>query len=318
MSLTHRLFGIRSCNEVITGKRGRPCLEYDIKRCIAPCVDTICSPNAYRRRGRAGTRLFLEGRNDELVEQLRRADARRGGRASGSKEAAQLRDAIRTVQTLQRSPAEDGDRRARRSRRVRRQARRRRRRRPGLPGAQRPRRRAHRARRRASAPRCGCAAASEARPTALASGDPAVLRAARAPPEIHVPVEPDDDREALETWLSARVGRRVRIVVPQRGEKRGLVDLGDAQRGARLSDALQRRTRRRITTRSRRSRRAGAAGAAAAHRVLRHLDDAGQRDGRVDGGVRGRADAPQRVSQVPGARIRTRRSTASMPIRRLR
>jgi excinuclease ABC subunit C len=38
MALTHRLFGIRSCNEVITGKRARPCLEYDIKRCIAPCV----------------------------------------------------------------------------------------------------------------------------------------------------------------------------------------------------------------------------------------------------------------------------------------
>ena len=32
MSLTHRLFGIRSCNEVITGKRSRACLEYDIKR----------------------------------------------------------------------------------------------------------------------------------------------------------------------------------------------------------------------------------------------------------------------------------------------
>ena len=43
MSLTHRLFGIRSCNEVITGERGRPCLEYDIKRCIAPCVRAICS-----------------------------------------------------------------------------------------------------------------------------------------------------------------------------------------------------------------------------------------------------------------------------------
>src|SRR5580765_1588492 len=49
MSLTHRLFGIRSCNEVITGKRDRPCLEYDIKRCIAPCVDTICSPEEYGR-----------------------------------------------------------------------------------------------------------------------------------------------------------------------------------------------------------------------------------------------------------------------------
>src|SRR5688500_7828040 len=43
MALTHRLFGIRSCNEVITGKRARPCLEYDINRCLAPCVDTICS-----------------------------------------------------------------------------------------------------------------------------------------------------------------------------------------------------------------------------------------------------------------------------------
>src|SRR5918994_1654321 len=42
MTLAHRLFGIRSCNEVITGRRGRPCLEYDIKRCIAPCVAGIC------------------------------------------------------------------------------------------------------------------------------------------------------------------------------------------------------------------------------------------------------------------------------------
>src|SRR5438045_4758332 len=43
MALTHRLFGIRSCNEVITGKRGRPCLEYEIKRWSAPCVARICS-----------------------------------------------------------------------------------------------------------------------------------------------------------------------------------------------------------------------------------------------------------------------------------
>src|SRR6266542_5789486 len=49
MALTHRLFGIRSCNEVITGKRGRPCLEYDIKRCIATCVDTLCSQVEYGR-----------------------------------------------------------------------------------------------------------------------------------------------------------------------------------------------------------------------------------------------------------------------------
>src|SRR6266536_1549872 len=98
MALTHRLFGIRSCNEVITGKRGRPCLEYDIKRCIAPCVDTVCTPAEY---GRAVTmtRLFLEGRNDELVRTLktRMLDAAASERFE---EAAQLRDAMRTVQTL--------------------------------------------------------------------------------------------------------------------------------------------------------------------------------------------------------------------------
>src|SRR5438874_1793373 len=98
MALTHRLFGIRSCNEVITGKRGRPCLEYDIKRCIAPCVDTVCSPDEYARAVQL-TELFLEGRNDELAKNLRSRmlDAAEHERFE---EAAELRDAMRTVQTL--------------------------------------------------------------------------------------------------------------------------------------------------------------------------------------------------------------------------
>src|SRR6195256_1157067 len=70
MALTHRLFGIRSCNEVITGKRGRPCLEYDIKRCIAPCVESVCTPAEYGRAVEL-TELFLEGKNDELVKTLK-------------------------------------------------------------------------------------------------------------------------------------------------------------------------------------------------------------------------------------------------------
>src|SRR5258706_6053666 len=69
MSLTHRLFGIRSCNEVITGHRERPCLEYDIKRCIAPCVVTVCSAEE-DQRAVSLTELFLEGKNGELVRTL--------------------------------------------------------------------------------------------------------------------------------------------------------------------------------------------------------------------------------------------------------
>src|SRR4026209_1757523 len=70
MGLSHRLFGIRSCNEVITGQRGRPCLEYDIKRCIAPSVAEICGQGRYAEAV-AETKLLLEGRNDELLESLR-------------------------------------------------------------------------------------------------------------------------------------------------------------------------------------------------------------------------------------------------------
>src|SRR5215211_3216482 len=70
MTLSHRLFGIRSCNETITGLRQRPCLEYDIKRCIAPCVREICSEEQYGVAV-ANTKLLLEGRNDELIKTLR-------------------------------------------------------------------------------------------------------------------------------------------------------------------------------------------------------------------------------------------------------
>src|SRR6187402_1863993 len=98
MVLSHRLFGLRSCNEVINGRRGRPCLEYDIRRCIAHCVAELCTEERY---GVAveNTKLLLEGRTEELGETLRR---RMEAAAEGERfeEAAQLRDALRTVQTL--------------------------------------------------------------------------------------------------------------------------------------------------------------------------------------------------------------------------
>jgi len=54
----------------------------------------------------------------------------------------------------------------------------------------------------------------------------------KAPPEVHLPSDVDE-REALEAWLSDRAGRRVRIVVPRRGEKKGLLEL--AARNAALA-----------------------------------------------------------------------------------
>ena len=99
MALSHRLFGIRSCNEVITGRRDRPCLEYDIKRCVAPCVSEICSQEQYKEAVDQ-TRLFLDGCNDEVVSRLRK-QMRDASDEELYERAAHYRDAIRTVETLQ-------------------------------------------------------------------------------------------------------------------------------------------------------------------------------------------------------------------------
>src|SRR5262249_8993773 len=98
MSLTHPLFGVPAGNEMINGQRRRPCPRDDTKRGIAPCVDTICAPEEYGRAVEM-TRLFLEGKNDELARTLR---SRMVSAAEGERfeEAAQLRDAMRTVQAL--------------------------------------------------------------------------------------------------------------------------------------------------------------------------------------------------------------------------
>ena len=216
MALTHRLFGIRSCNELITGTRGRPCLEYDIGRCLAPCVGTVCPPEKYRQAVEH-TRLFLEGRNDELLARLK-AGMQEAAGAERFEEAAHLRDAARTVQTLgerqqKMATVRLGDRDVFGLH-------------VGPAGAVvhvflmrggRVIERVELATGPGHAPGGGEAEVLQASLEQFYEARP-------VPPEVHLPAEPED-REVLETWLSARAGRRVRILVPRRGEKRDLVGL---------------------------------------------------------------------------------------------
>jgi excinuclease ABC subunit C len=231
MGLTHRLFGIRSCNEVITGERGRPCLEYDIKRCLAPCVRELCSPEEYRLAV-DHTRMFLEGRNDELTAGLRKrmADAAAGERYE---QAAQFRDAIKTIDTLatrqqKMASAGLGDRDAFGLK-------------VGPAGASvqifevrggRVIERIELVTDHGDAIESG--RMSDERAAQRSGTELEVLQAALQqfyqdripPPEVHLPLALSDaDTEMLEGWLSARAERRVRLVVPKRGEKRGLLEL---------------------------------------------------------------------------------------------
>jgi excinuclease ABC subunit C len=226
MSLTHRLFGIRSCNETITGERGRPCLEYDIKRCIAPCVRELCSEEEYRSAVEH-TKLFLEGRNDELVADLRARMTEAAG-AERYEQAAQLRDAIRTIET-QRTRQQKmasvglGDRDAFGLK-------------LGPAGAivQVFQVRGGRVIERIELVSDFAGLPDEGAEPRIEETESDILQAAiqqfyadrEAPPEIDIPVDlPQADAEMLEGWLSGEAARRVRLLVPKRGEKRGLLDL---------------------------------------------------------------------------------------------
>ncbi len=97
-NLVHRLFGIRNCNEKLDGHRPRPCLQYQIKRCVAPCVESIATLEEYKKTVESA-RLFLEGKNDDLVASLKR-QMHRAAEEERFEEAARLRDTVRTLEDL--------------------------------------------------------------------------------------------------------------------------------------------------------------------------------------------------------------------------
>jgi excinuclease ABC subunit C len=222
MGLTHRLFGIRSCNEVINGMRERPCLEYDIKRCIAPCVASLCTREQYSEAVQR-TQLFFEGKNEELIARLTDSMKEAAG-AERFEEAAHLRDAARTVQTLKDRQQKIASARLRDRDAF------------GLclgpAGAvvhvfvMREGRVLERVELAANEGPSGSAA------EILQASVEQFYDDRSAPSEVHLP-DPPEDGDLLEAWLSKRSGRRVQVLVPRRGEKRGLVDL--ANRNAKMA-----------------------------------------------------------------------------------
>ena len=95
LSIVNRHFQLRTCTDQVMQNRRRPCLQYQIKRCPAPCVYNV--PQDEYQRSVDEVALFLEGKADELTAQLhgRMKDA------SGQLEyerAAQLRDQLHAIE----------------------------------------------------------------------------------------------------------------------------------------------------------------------------------------------------------------------------
>jgi len=109
LHLLQRMFRVRQCQDSFFRNRSRPCLQYQIKRCNAPCVGLI-SPQDYAQDVHH-TVLFLEGKssalNDELVEKMEQAAS-----SLDFEQAAVFRDQIaslRRVQERQYVSGESGD-----------------------------------------------------------------------------------------------------------------------------------------------------------------------------------------------------------------
>jgi len=222
--LVRKLFGIRSCKETLNGRRPRPCLQHQIKRCIAPCVAEICSLERYRRAC-DDARLFLEGRTEEVTRRLREQMALAAA-DERFEQAGSLRDQMQALlrleapQKITTTEIEERDVFA-----------------------------AHVEGERAAVQvfcvRDGKVVAREGFLLDRLTEPDAVLAETLqqfyasgryVPREVVVPGE-IPDRELLEAWLAARRGTLVHIHAPQRGEKLRLLEL--VVRNAKLAFELE-------------------------------------------------------------------------------
>ncbi|MCW8908492.1 MAG: excinuclease ABC subunit UvrC [Sedimenticola sp.] len=107
LQLLQKLFPVRQCEESFYQSRSRPCLQYQIKRCTAPCVGLV-TEEEYAKDVRDAV-LFLEGKTNQVIEGL----VTRMERASDALEfeqAARLRDQIAALSRVQERQYVSGER----------------------------------------------------------------------------------------------------------------------------------------------------------------------------------------------------------------
>ena len=235
--LVHRSFQLATCKIDLSWYHPRPCLQYYIHRCLGPCVEGLTTEKAYGQAVR-DAQLFLEGKHTELERTLM-ARMEAAAEAEQFEAAARLRDQLATVRQLQEKQriarAEPGDEadvfgfhlengsmavnlfHMRKGKIVDRRE---------FFWEELPEVWSEDGKQGAGE--------SEQKPqNALEASAGEVLSALLkqlyidqqyVPRTILTPVD-FDDRESLATLLTERVGHRIEILAPQRGEKRSLVDL---------------------------------------------------------------------------------------------
>ncbi|TQI80177.1 excinuclease ABC subunit C [Serratia fonticola] len=98
LALLQKLFPIRQCENSVYRNRSRPCLQYQIGRCLGPCVAGLVSEEEYRQQVDY-VRLFLSGKDQQVLHQLieRMENA---SKLLNFEEAARIRDQIQAVRRV--------------------------------------------------------------------------------------------------------------------------------------------------------------------------------------------------------------------------
>ncbi|WP_075207007.1 excinuclease ABC subunit UvrC [Serratia marcescens] len=107
LALLQKLFPIRQCENSVYRNRSRPCLQYQIGRCLGPCVAGLVSEEEYRQQVDY-VRLFLSGKDQQVLHQLiaRMEDA---SKRLNFEEAARIRDQIQAVRRVTERQFVSGD-----------------------------------------------------------------------------------------------------------------------------------------------------------------------------------------------------------------
>nr|WP_236886823.1 excinuclease ABC subunit UvrC [Dickeya chrysanthemi] len=107
LMLLQKLFPIRQCENSVYRNRSRPCLQYQIGRCLGPCVSGLVSEEDYQQQVEY-VRLFLSGKDQQVLTRLvERMEA--ASHALKFEDAARIRDQIQAVRRVTEKQFVSGD-----------------------------------------------------------------------------------------------------------------------------------------------------------------------------------------------------------------
>ncbi|GLR09757.1 excinuclease ABC subunit C [Mixta theicola] len=98
LALLQKIFPVRQCENSVYRNRSRPCLQYQIGRCLGPCVAGLVSEEEYAQQTEY-VRLFLAGKDDQVLNMLV-SRMEQASQALRFEEAARLRDQIQAVRRV--------------------------------------------------------------------------------------------------------------------------------------------------------------------------------------------------------------------------